>query len=69
MPNVTSNGKEIEVVPLNGYNLFKVQFNSGGQLPKELKGTFTKAEYAQKAIDKYLDSKAKESKVSAKSAS
>ena len=61
MPNVTPAGKELEIVNLSGYNLFKIQFTSGGQLPDYMSGTYTKKEYAQKDIDTYLASKEKKS--------
>ena len=52
---ITAGGKKFDIVPVNGYNMFKIQFTSGGQLPESLQGTFTKREYALKAIDLYLE--------------
>lgn len=53
----TENGKEIKVVrdPISAN--FKIQFTSGGELPLELSGFFTKETLATNAVLRYLDSK------------
>lgn len=50
----TKKGKEIKVVFSDNGVLYKVQFASGGELPKELQGEFTSSREAEKAIQRYL---------------
>jgi hypothetical protein len=46
-------GKELTVVK-NGTGLFKLQFTSGGELPKELAGLFTSPSEADKTMRMYV---------------
>lgn len=52
----TPKGKVIKIfVQEKGAPHYKVEFESGGLLPKELKGKFTSKRYAIKAVEAYLD--------------
>ena len=51
---VTPNGKHIDLVNVPGTVMIKAQFREGGQLPTELKGTFTSHKIAGRMIDRYL---------------
>ena len=55
--HVTPNGKEVVVVNKPGTGHYKVQFTSGGELPAELSGFFTKEHMANMAIFRYLENK------------
>ena len=48
----TKGGKEI-VIDQNNHGYFFIKFKSGGQMPKELLGIYTKYEYAKDAITNY----------------
>lgn len=50
--------KDLKVVP-GEKGLLKIKFENGGQLPKELNGTYTKELFAQRDIDKYLSKRGK----------
>lgn len=52
---ITPNGKEIQIV--GDRTLYKIQFSTGGQLPKELQGLFTSHTEAKRKIDQYLEKK------------
>lgn len=52
----TNNGKEIQIYTTNT-GLYKLRFASGGQLPKEFNGSFTRREQAEQAATKYINSK------------
>jgi hypothetical protein len=51
----TPYGKVLQRVPVYGSNLHRVEFTSGGLLPKELRGSFTDTNALQKTVDKYLE--------------
>ena len=51
----TPKGKVIEIyMPERGAGGYKIQFKSGGQLPKEFDGSFTSRNSAKKAVEVYL---------------
>ena len=50
---VTPNGKEIELYH-EGFAV-RCRFKGGGELPDELKGSWTNLVFAQDSINKYLD--------------
>lgn len=50
----TEGGKEIKAVKDEWGNFWSIAFTSGGQLPKELTGTFTDQHKAEQAIVIYL---------------
>jgi hypothetical protein len=55
----TPTGRKIGVVSLSGYNLYKVMFVDDKPGPKDLSdidSLFTRADYAQAAMDEYLTS-------------
>lgn len=54
MAAVTKGGKTIEVLPVKGHALYKVQFQNGGRLPKELTGNWTSRLDADTAVKNYL---------------
>lgn len=62
---VTPNGKEILIVPTNT-GTFKIIFRPGGELPQDLSGRYTRYEFAQHAINRYLALKPKSKKDNAK---
>jgi hypothetical protein len=49
----TPGGKELEIV-LTPQGVYQVQFNPGGQLPVQLKGTFTSLANVKKVVQSYL---------------
>ena len=49
----TKGGKEL-MIDQNGHGYFFIKFSSGGQLPKELKGIYTKYEFAKEAVTNYM---------------
>lgn len=53
----TSYKKEILVVPKEGTGLLKIKFKGGGELPKQLQGTFTSDRDAQQTITNYKRNK------------
>lgn len=55
--NVTPNGKEINIVRDAKTAHLKIQFSTGGEIPEMLDGFYTSHTQAQKAINKYLESK------------
>jgi hypothetical protein len=59
---VTPNGKEISIVNQKGTGHYKIQFNSGGELPENLSGLYTSVSTATIAVVQYistLEAKAK----------
>lgn len=52
-------GKKIQVVPEGNTSLFVVQFDAGGQLPSSLNGKFTSMQEGIKAVQRYLEERAK----------
>lgn len=52
----TAKDKEL-IIDQTTTGLFFIKFNTGGQLPKELSGRYTKYEYATDAIAVYLRGK------------
>ena len=57
----TSGGKVIEAKMQSNRCLYRIQFQSGGQLPRELEGEFTNVGEAQQVVDFYLDAESKKS--------
>lgn len=53
MELITPNGKEIELFH-EGFAV-KARFKGGGELPDELKGSWTNLTFAKDSINKYLD--------------
>jgi len=53
----TTNGKEIGLRIANNTALWEIEFKSGGQIPKELKGLYNSTAAAAQAIEKYLGKK------------
>lgn len=53
----TDNGKVIEAYMQETRGLYRIRFNSGGELPKELEGEFTNVGEAQKEVNVYLSNK------------
>jgi hypothetical protein len=53
MTPITPNGKEIEIYN-EGFAVL-VRFKGGGELPEELKGSWTNKTFAMKSINQYLD--------------
>jgi hypothetical protein len=54
----TPTGRKVGIVPLSGYNLYKVMFVDSKPGPKDvtdIDGMFTRAEYAKDALDEYLE--------------
>lgn len=51
----TSGGKTINISLIPGSILYKISFQEGGELPEELKGTFTDPLAAEIAALVYLD--------------
>ena len=49
--------KELTIVRTRGTGMYHVQFEGGGQLPKELEGLFTDKGTAQQKIDMYVELK------------
>jgi len=62
----TPNGKHLSVLIDKTKGAYKIQFNSGGELPTELSGVFTSSKFAHKAIDIYLARKETNGKQSRK---
>ena len=50
----TPKGKVIISKPALNTTGFKIEFTSGGQLPKDFKGVFTSIKEAQKTVNRYL---------------
>lgn len=50
---ITPNGKEIEL--FHEGLAVKARFKGGGELPDELKGSWTNLTFAKQSIDKYID--------------
>lgn len=53
----TRGGKLLKVVYDSQRDLYKIHFTSGGELPRKLKGHFTRHEFANQKIREYLDSR------------
>jgi hypothetical protein len=51
---VVEGGKDLKVLKHDGCSLFRVGFDGGGVVPKELEGFYTSVDVAQKAITAYL---------------
>ena len=47
------------IIKQSTYNLYTIQYEGGGQLPKELSGSYNKKTVAQEAIEGYEASKGK----------
>ena len=45
--------KDFILIPIPQTTLFRVGFKDGGQVPKELTGSYTKKQYAHDAIESY----------------
>lgn len=60
MEFVTPNGKVMELY--NEGFAVKVRFTTGGELPRELSGSWTNKLFAIDSINKYLDNKQKKFK-------
>lgn len=54
---ITPNGKQLRVYHVSNTALYKVAFESGGELPEELDGMFTDVPRAQDAAQRYLKRK------------
>jgi hypothetical protein len=48
------NGKDLKVLSSEGSSLFRIGFDGGGVVPKELDGLYTSTDVAEKAIRAYL---------------
>jgi hypothetical protein len=48
-------GKDIKVLQCEGSSLFRVGFDKGGVVPKDLDGLYTSKDVAEKAIRAYLN--------------
>ena len=51
---ITPNGKQLGIYHVKNTALYKVAFQSGGELPKELEGMWTDTSRAHDAAQKYL---------------
>jgi len=51
----TPNGKELSVLNQKGTSHYKIQFNSGGELPEHLSGLYTSVSTANIAINQYIN--------------
>ena len=49
--------KDLDIIKIQNTALFGLKFRGGGELPKVLSGMYTNPTLAQKAIDKYLQSR------------
>lgn len=49
----TSTKRELKVYPAE-MSMFKISYEGGGETPDDLKGTYTSASVAQRAIIRYL---------------
>ena len=54
MITVTTNGKELKIVPIPGTRHYKIQFTTGGQLPEWMSGSYTSTTKAMNDVSLYL---------------
>lgn len=56
---VTAGGKEFQLRPVVETGMYTIEFTTGGQVPDELKGSFTSIGKAELAIKVYMERKPK----------